>query len=362
MESKLDINEIISKTPTTRYRGSKRRMLPWIFKNLKTLKFDTFLDGFGGTCSVSYLCKMMGKEVTTNDILQSNYQTGISIIENNKFILNKNDIEFLTSENGFEYPTFIKDTFKDIYYLDHENEWLDTVIHNILFLSEKYRGEILRKKRALAYHALFQACLSKRPYNLFHRKNLYMRTAKVERTFSNKKIWDKSFDDLFTLYCREVSSKVFSNKRSNIALCNDIMELGNVHYDLIYLDPPYIKVGNNDGVDYHDFYHFLEGIVDYNNWAERINHNRINKPLIKNDLMWNKQNVESDLNKLFDKFSESIIVMSYGDPGFPSIDTIKDLMGQFKEDVKVVRREYSYSLNHSAKNGNKLYEVLIIAK
>lgn len=362
MNSQLDINEIISKTPTTRYRGSKRRILPWLFENFKTLNFDTFLDAFSGTSSVSYLCKMMGKEVTTNDILQSNYQIGIALIENNKFILNKNDIEFLINKNGFEHPTFIKDTFKNIYYLDHENEWLDAVIHNISLLSERYSGEILRKKKALAFHALFQACLSKRPYNLFHRKNLYMRTANVERNFHNKKTWDKSFDDSFTKFCREVSGKVFSNKHSNVALCKNILEFGKETYDLVYLDPPYIKMENNYGVDYHNFYHFLEGIVDYDNWAERIDHSRKNKPLVKNDLMWNKQNVESNLNVLFNKFSDSIIVMSYGQPGFPSINTIKELLGQFKNDVEVVRKEYSYTLNHSSKNGKKSYEVLIIAK
>ncbi|MCX9009791.1 MAG: DNA adenine methylase [Candidatus Methanoperedens sp.] len=362
MNLQLDINELISKTPTTRYRGSKRRVLPWLYKNLKTLKFDTLLDGFGGTSSVSYLCKMMGKEVTTNDVLQSNYQIGISLIENNKFVLNKKDIEFLTHTNGFEYPTFIQDTFKEIYYLDYENEWLDKVIYNILMLSEKYTGEILRKKRALAYNALFQACLSKRPYNLFHRKNLYMRTANVRRSFSNDITWDKPFDELFMKFCGEVSSKVFSNKRLNVALCNDIMELRNESYDLVYLDPPYIKAEKDDYVDYHTFYHFLEGIVDYNNWSERINHLKKNKPLIKNGSMWNKKNVESNLTKLFDNFSDSIIVISYGAPGFPSIKTIKELLEQFKDEIKITRKEYSYSLNHSSKNGNKLYEVLIIAR
>jgi hypothetical protein len=41
-------------------------------------------------------------------------------------------------------------------------------------------------KRAIAYSALCQACLAKRPYNLFHRANLYMRTQDVERSFGNK--------------------------------------------------------------------------------------------------------------------------------------------------------------------------------
>jgi len=54
--------------------------------------------------------------------------------------------------------------------------------------------------------------------------------------------------------------------------------------------------------------------------------------------------------------------MSYGQPGFPTINTIIELLGQFKNDVKVVRKECSYTLNHSSKNGNRLYEVLIIAK
>ena len=35
-----------TKFPTTRYQGSKRKILPWIYKNLKDLEFDTALDAF----------------------------------------------------------------------------------------------------------------------------------------------------------------------------------------------------------------------------------------------------------------------------------------------------------------------------
>ena len=38
------------------------------------------------------------------------------------------------------------------------------------------------KKQALAYFALFQSCIIKRPYNLFHRKNLYVRTKEMKRS------------------------------------------------------------------------------------------------------------------------------------------------------------------------------------
>jgi len=34
------------------------------------------------------------------------------------------------------------------------------------------------------------------------------------------------------------------------------------NYDLIYLDPPYLN-SKGVGVDYSDFYNFLEGLCDY---------------------------------------------------------------------------------------------------
>lgn len=357
----LDKKEIDNRVPSTRYRGSKRRILPWIFENVSSLKFDTVLDGFGGTGSVSYLFKMMGKEVTFNDILTSNYQTGISFIENGRYILNKHNIQFLTQSNDYEYPTFIQDTFGDIYYLDEENAWLDRTIYNIKMLSDRYSGEVLRKKQALAYHALFQACLMKRPYNLFHRKNLYMRTAQVKRTFYNKKTWEIPFEDLFVRYCIDTSKRVFQGRKRNRAVCQDILNLNGDNFDLVYLDPPYVQV-KSESVNYYNFYHFLEGIVDYDNWAHRLDLSRKHYPLQQTERSWVRGNVEKDLDRVFQRYSDSIIVMSYGEPGYPSIEVLTEMLGQYKEDVQVFKRKFSYSLNRSKKNGNGLYEVLIVAQ
>jgi adenine-specific DNA methylase len=360
----LEISEekIKSILPSTRYQGSKRKMSPWIYESLRKLDFDTVLDGFGGTGSVSYLFKMMGKKVTFNDILLSNYQTGIALIENNKIELHDGDVNYLIHENGFDYPSFIQKVFKDIYYLDNENVWLDIVVHNIYMLSEKYKGDVLRKKQALAFHALFQACLSKRPYNLFHRRNLYMRTANVQRKFGNKKTWDTPFDALFVKFCKEVSDKVFSNKRRNIANCTNMVEMNGERYDLVYLDPPYIKSKQDMPVDYRNLYHFLEGIMDYYHWDEKIDYTKKNKPLIKNKRFWDKGSIEANFDNIFNNFQDSIIVLSYGDPVYPSIETIKELLYSYKNKVIIKKKEYMYKLNHSGKNGNKLYEVLLIAQ
>lgn len=245
------LSNLPNSVPTTRYQGSKRRILPWLYKNLKDLEFETVLDGFGGTATVSYLFKLMHKQVTFNDVLLSNFQTGIALIENSSVTLAEDDVEFLLDKNGFEHSSFIQETLEDIYYLDAENEWLDTVTFNIHMLSGKYDGRTLRKKKALAFHILFQACLSKRPFNLFHRKNLYLRLANVERSFSNKIMWDRDFETLFLRFKDEIEGKIFSNGLSNKAIYHDIMKIRRRDFDLVYLDPPYTRPGDKSPKDYH---------------------------------------------------------------------------------------------------------------
>jgi len=353
-------NNVSKLAPSTRYQGSKRRILPWIYKNLKDLEFETVLDGFGGTASVSYLFKLMGKSVTFNDILLSNYQTGMAIIENGSVQLEQSDIDFLLCENGFKYPCFIQQTFKDIYYTEPENKWLDMVSFNIKMLSRRYSGHILAEKRALAYHALFQACLCKRPFNLFHRRNLHLRIADVKRGFGNKRTWDTDFACLFSKFAHEVSEKVFSNGKKNKAICKDVMEIEDRNFDLVYLDPPYTRPGESCPKDYRSLYHFLEGIVDPDNWASRIDWSKANRGFVAQRTKWEENSLEENFIRLFEKFRDSIIATSYGHPGTPSIARITQLLKQFKSDVSIIEKEYAYKLNH--KNASGMYEVLLIGR
>ncbi len=353
-------NHIIERVPTTRYQGSKRKILPWLYDNLRGLEFENVLDGFGGTASVSYLFKLMGKSVTFNDILSSNYQTGLAVVVNDTLTLDDRDINFLLHENGYHYPTFIRDTFKDIYYTNAENKWLDVILYNIKMLANLYDEHHLQTKKALAYHALFQACLCKRPFNLFHRKNLYLRTANTERSFGNKTTWDMDFDILFIRFVEELKKKVFSNGKKHTALCQDIMDCKGLVYDLVYFDPPYARLTNSHNVDYYASYHFLEGLVNYENWPSKIDWSTKNKRLLNQISNWKTTTLEANFEHLFQLFQNSIIVVSYGQPGNPPISTIERLLKKYKSDVSIVQKEYAYRLNH--RNGDGLYEVLIVGK
>jgi adenine-specific DNA-methyltransferase len=353
-----EINRNLTVFPTTRYQGSKRRLLPWFYEIFDEIEFESVLDGFGGSASVSYLFKLMGKRVFFNDILKSNYQTGVALIENDSIKLENHDIEFLLSNSNPQFPSFITDTFEDTYYYPEENRWLDLMVFNIGRLSQIYEDDMLRKKQALAFHALFQACLSKRPFNLFHRKNLYLRKADVSRTFGNKKTWDLEFSHLFQKFALEASSKVFSNNQANKAFCSDLLLLKNQGYDLVYLDPPYQRPSESRPKDYYSLYHFLEGLVDYDNWPSRVDYSKKHRPLQKDPSESDDLSSLERIDLILEEFNESIVAISYGDPGKPTITELRELLSRHKRYVKVFDTEFSYKLNK--KNGSNLREALII--
>ncbi len=137
----------------------------------------------------------------------------------------------------------------DIYFTDEENEWIDNIVSHINGL-ELESGE-MRYKRALLYYGLFQSCLIKRPFNLFHRRNLYLRFARVNREFGNKTSWDKPFNEHFVKFCNEANKLVFRGRKPCQAIRYDALEVPDTRYDLVYIDPPYLtKEGSNESSDY----------------------------------------------------------------------------------------------------------------
>lgn len=336
--------------PSTRYQGSKYKILDWISYCTKDLKFNSLLDAFGGTGCVGYVYKKRGKQIFYNDSLKFNHYIGLALVENKNIALNNSDLDFILKKRpGISYPSFIYDTFHDIYFTDRENKWLDIVIKNITQLEDRY-------KQALAYYALFQACIIKRPYNLFHRKNLYIRTAEVERSFGNKKTWDASFEDHFRKFVEEGNNAVFDNGKENKAFHADIFDL-DIKADLVYIDTPYISA-KGVGVNYFDFYHFLEGIVFYDEWPNLIDESSKHKKIKNGKDEWcNKGEIHQAFEKLFEKFRDSILVVSYRDDGTPSIAELVNMLKKHKKSVEVKMLDYKYVLS----NANSK-EVLIIAK
>lgn len=346
-ESEIHIK---NKFPSTRYQGSKAKFVDWIWHEISTIPFHTALDAFGGTGSVAYKLKDNGKSVTYNDILPFNSIIGKAIIENANTLLNDFDIDYiLTEHTDVNYPTFIADNFKDIYYTDEENHWLDVVRYNISTIKDEY-------KRALAWFALFQACIIKRPYNLFHRKNLYVRLMDIQRSFGNKKTWDTPFDVHFRSFVQEANNAVFDNGTSCSVFNRDALDIEN-KYDLVYIDTPYINE-KGVGVDYADFYHFLNGLVYYDNWCDLIDYNSKHHRLKRKYSIWtDKDNIFDGFCQLIEQFRSSILVFSYRSNGIPSIESLVGLLEKYgrHNDLRY-SRDIKYALSDI-----KSREVLIIS-
>lgn len=337
--------------PSTRFQGSKLKIVDWIWDAIKDLKFHTALDAFGGTGCVGYMLKEKGKRVAYNDILKFNWYIGLALIENDRVKLTDKDVDLLlTKHSEIKYPTFVHDTFKNIYFTDEENQWIDMVVTNINLLDDIY-------KRAIAYFSLFQACIIKRPYNLFHRKNLYIRFSEVERNFGNKTTWDTPFETHFRKFIDEANQAVFSNGQENKALNLDVFDIEG-EFDLVYIDTPYISK-NGIGVDYFSFYHFLEGLVNYPKWGNMIDYGTKHKRLKGNGSVWvDKNKIYSAFDRLFKKFRDSILVVSYRGDGIPSVKELENLLKKYKPSVEEIKRKnYKYVLSN-----NHSEEVLLIGR
>lgn len=336
------------KIPKTRYQGSKAKMLQYlldVFKH-RVPNAVTVLDLFGGTSILSLVLKQNGFNVVYNDIMTFNVSVAETLL-NSTFadIPNDNQIDrIFEKDEGLSYRTTIETTFENVYYTTEENKQLDIAIQNINAM-----GYDDIRKHVLLY-LLVQSCIAKRPYNLFHRKNLSMRFKDVERSFGNKKTWDTSFvqhmrkfrDELLTVYratCNPVRSEVLNESYDCIA-SNTIESI-----DTVYIDTPYFK-SNSPNSDYIKFYHFLEGMVNYDKWESMVDmhspHRMLNAHTTNHYVITDCYEMFS---KLIHRFKNKNIVISYRADGVPSIEDIQTLLLKVKSDVFVERFDYKYALS-----------------
>jgi len=208
----------------------------------------------------------------------------------------------------------------------------------------------------MAWFAIFQAAMAKRPYNLFHRANLYMRTADVRRGFGNKATWDRSFADHFRAAATEANAAVIDSGGCCRAICKDALDV-TPGFDLVYIDPPYVN-GSGVGVDYRGFYHFLEGLTRYDEWPGMIDESSKHRRLRPTPDPWGRAATNREMfRRLFDHFRGSQLVVSYRSDGSPSLDELASMLRDVKRRVRVVDgARYQYVL--STKRGTR--EALLI--
>lgn len=293
------------------------------------------------------LLRMMGKSVRYHDGFLFNNDVAHALLSNGELPPRSRFQELI---NGIvPREGFISKTFPGIFYSDKENQWLDGFAEAFGSSGPSYEASVLR-------YLLYQACLKKRPFNLFHRANYALRTnAGVKRSFGNAKTWETEFSAHMMSAFDELSLlKASSSLRGSIEISAgfDATEIKD-SFDLVYIDPPYISENpsrNRDG--YWKKYHFLEGLADYQSWNARIDNSSpvrmISEPAWSKQ--WSsKQLFREKLFELIDLHKKSFVVLSYVDGAYPSFDELRGKFSTSFQHVSIHSLDHHHALSKTRK-------------
>jgi len=333
--------------PETKYMGSKQRLLPFILKHLSRQKFHSALDAFSGSGCVGYAMKKTGACVYANDFLNFCFQTARGTIENNATKLTEEDVSKLVRTNG-SAPTFVRDTYTDLFFNETDCAFLDNLWANIQDLESPL-------KISLALASASRACMKKRPRGLF--------------TFTGIKGWDGRKDlkltmrEQFLIAVNAFNGAVFSNGQQNKAFNLDVFDLQPDLADLVYIDTPYISPFSD--CDYTRRYHFVEGYCRY--WKGVEITDTTTKKIRSYDTAFStKALARQAFQKLFHHFRKSTLAVSYSSNCIPSKAEMIELLKNEKSSVTVYESAHRYHHgNHAHKigdNNNEVIEYLFIAE
>lgn len=350
----------ISGFPNTRYQGSKRKLLSFLGQHLSKLHYSSALDLFSGSGIVSLYFRSQGVNVHANDYMRFSTLCSKVLCRLDtralEYCNHKQNLTYLFDEASIITTPLVYEHYKSIYFTDEENLQIDRFCQNV--------DAFDKNTRELYIYLLGQALLKKRPYNLFHRANLHIRQAKVERKFGNVKTWDTSFLDHCIRELKQLSNSVVVEtppvafELSNLNVSADNVSNIPNKYDLVYIDSPYID-SNNKTIDYSDFYHFLEGMFDYTLF-NKCDRQKKHKPIVSYDSDWGKPlSALSCLKGVITHFNKSTLVFSYRSDSSLDINTLVNLFREYRKDVEVY---YQHNYKYALSKQKKCDEVLIVAK
>lgn len=341
--------------PATRYQGSKRKMLPALKEVFERIQFNSCVDLFSGTGTVTLLFRLLGKRTISNDFLAFNRSCASLFQSVTRDALASSDhaerLTWLIREAPIEHR-YVQHHYAGIFFLDSENEEIDRFTQNIDSIEEPFRS--------LYIYSFGQALLKKRPYNLFHRANLGMRTKDVKRSFGNAVTWETPAIEHAIDAIAELRKFPFAQPVAGSTVMgvntNDVTKIPN-DVDLVYMDPPYVNA-RGLGVDYSDFYGFLEGLCDRSSF-EAHDASYPHKPIAKQYSSWLKaDSALFELSQIRDWFRSSTLVMSYRSDGMPDLSQIVDTLSGGGRSVEVLNAGgYKYALSQSKTSD----EVIVIS-
>ncbi len=321
--------------PSTRYMGSKNKLLTEIWAVASQFEFETALDLFSGSGVVGYMLKSHGKAVVSNDYMAMSATFAKAMIENNEITLPQNEALALLEPTN-KADSFVETKFQGLYYSDEDNRLIDIIRANIKAIKNPY-------KRAIAMAALIRACLKKRPRGIF--------TYVGHRYDDGRKDLLMTFRAQFLEAVDMVNAAVFDNGKKNKARNGDAMTLQHRESGLVYIDPPYYSPLSDN--EYVRRYHFVEGLA--RDWQDvEIQEHTVTKKFKSYPTPFSSRKGAAEaFDMLFKRFCKNVLVVSYSSNSQPTLDEMVAIMAKHKRHVEVVPVDYKYSFgNQGSKVGD----------
>lgn len=341
--------------PSTRYQGSKRKLVEPLREALSSLPTGRALDLYSGTGTISLLLRSMGHCVTANDYLAFNALTARIWLQHLPMRFDAEtiaaDLKHLIEDAPVGLPMLVRDNYQAVFFTDVENEQIDRFCQNVVSLPLPIRD--------VYTYAVGQALLMKRPYNLFHRANLHMRLRDVPRTFGNAVTWEKPI----RCHAAKIIGQLNSIRPAADGLAHTVSNRSSLalddfgEFDLIYLDPPYLnRLGQS--TDYDKFYHFLDGLSDYGRFGEAPSGKPHMPPFSKRSAWASTDAALQELKDVSDRWPQATLALSYRSDGLPALNAIEDVFRAANRSVtRLPLSDYKYALAHS----DKTIEILVLA-
>lgn len=331
--------------PSTRFMGSKERLLPDIWAAAAALPGERVLDLFSGSGVVSYMFKAQGKAVISNDYMHFSTIFAKAMVENSHTRLSANDVEFLT--HGKAHDRFVRDNFADLYFSQADNLFIDLVRSRIAEVDDP-------TKVALARAALIRACLKKRARGIFTYVGLRYDDGRQDMRMTMREHFKRAVQD--------VNGAIFDNKQKSQALNGNALDVA-VDADIVYLDPPYYSPLSDN--DYIRRYHFVEGIARDWHGVELQAHTKTKKFKTYGSPFSTYDGAVEAFRRIFRRYAGSSIIVSYSSNSLPDKETLVALLQEVKRNVEVIPVDHRYSFGnqgHIRKNiNNRVSEYIFVA-
>jgi adenine-specific DNA-methyltransferase len=342
LSSVLTLEQRLSVYPRLRYMGSKHRLGARLGEVFAELPPGPAVDAFSGSGVVSYVLKAAGRPVVANDQLAFAAAVTEALVANDQERLTEHDLDTICSGN-IDGRDFIQRTFNGLYFPREDHAFLDAAWSHI--------GTLGPPKRQLAIGALCLAAAWKQPRGVF--------TITTPRYDDGRRQLHTPLEALFREAALAFNAAVFASEAACESRQGDALAITG-EYAVAYLDPPYAPP--RDDADYIKRYHFLEGLATYWKDQEIMWETRTRKLVKRHTPFASKRTVRPALERLFEHFKESTLVVSYGSNAAMDVTELEALLRRHKPRVSRIEIPHRYAFGTHAKATRRLIrEYVLIA-